>query len=93
MFPYHIDSSGPDVNSRLTSKTPSYMSRAFSGPTISDSRDRPMTLSEVHVAAEYALKLTVSDPDLLNSLASVEEFEVLNQLVLLWCQFFTFIML
>lgn len=54
------------------------MSRTFSGPTISESRDRPMTLSEVHVAAEYALKLTVSDPDLLNSLSSLKEFEVLS---------------
>ncbi|KAF3336304.1 Trafficking protein particle complex II-specific subunit 130 [Carex littledalei] len=69
------DGSGPDANSRLTSKNPSYMSRTFSGPTISESRDRPMTLSEVYVAAEYSLKLTVSDPDLLNSLSSLEEFE------------------
>jgi hypothetical protein len=36
-----------------------------------------MRLSEIHVAAEYALKQTISDPDFMTSLSSPEEFEVL----------------
>lgn len=39
--------------------------------------DRPMRLSEIHVAAEYALQRTISDPDLWKSLSSVQEFEVI----------------
>ncbi|KAG0465765.1 hypothetical protein HPP92_019929 [Vanilla planifolia] len=57
----------------------SLMSRTFSGPANSESPplslDRPMRLSEIHVAAEHALKRTISDPDLLMSLSSLPEFE------------------
>jgi len=35
-----------------------------------------MRLSEIHVAAEHALKQTISDPDFMTSLSSLEEFEV-----------------
>lgn len=40
--------------------------------------DRPMRLAEIYVAAEHALRNTISNPDLLNSLSSLEEFEVLS---------------
>ncbi|KAJ3681363.1 hypothetical protein LUZ60_015852 [Juncus effusus] len=71
----------PMEGSPKTSPKPSvnYMSRTFSGPAINSdnslSVDRPMRLSEIYVAAEYALNLTISDPDLLSSLSSLEEFE------------------
>jgi hypothetical protein len=35
-------------------------------------------LSEIHVAAEHALKQTISDPDFMTSLSSLEEFEVVH---------------
>ncbi|KAK4803647.1 hypothetical protein SAY86_003464 [Trapa natans] len=37
--------------------------------------DRPMRLAEIYVAAEHALRNTISNPDLLKSLSSLEEFE------------------
>ena len=55
------------------------MARTLSGPAMSETSlpvDRPMRLSEIHVAAEHALKQTISDPDFMTSLSSVEEFEV-----------------
>lgn len=59
----------------------STMMRINSGPGnlegSSLSIDRPMRLSEIHVAAEYALQHTISDPDLWKSLSSVQEFEVI----------------
>lgn len=76
-------SSGPDGHPKLSplSKVSSTsMLRCYSGPANSDGStlalDRPMTLSEVFVAAEHALKRTISDPDLLKSLSSLTEFEV-----------------
>lgn len=39
-----------------------------------------MKLAEVYVAAEHAICQTVSDPDLLKSLSSAEEFEVFGWL-------------
>ncbi|KAJ6848232.1 trafficking protein particle complex II-specific subunit 130-like protein [Iris pallida] len=54
------------------------MSRTFSQPTNFESSlslDRPMKLSEIYVAASHALKRTISDQDLLNSLSSLLEFE------------------
>lgn len=59
----------------------STMMRINSGPGnlegSSLSIDRPMRLSEIHVAAEYALQRTISDADLWKSLSSVQEFEVI----------------
>uniref|UniRef100_A0A1D1Y829 Trafficking protein particle complex subunit 10 n=1 Tax=Anthurium amnicola TaxID=1678845 RepID=A0A1D1Y829_9ARAE len=72
---------GSDGLSRLSPSNKihtSVMSRTYSGPTTSDNslpRDRPMRLSEIHVAAEHALRFTISDPHLWTSLSSVEEFE------------------
>lgn len=77
----HTDGSGLDGHSRLFPSNTSLvnsLSRTYSGPVNSDSStplDRPMRLSEIHVAAEYALKHTISDPDLLKSLSSLQEFE------------------
>ncbi|KAI0524933.1 hypothetical protein KFK09_004323 [Dendrobium nobile] len=55
------------------------MSRTLSGPANSEnsslSFDRPMRLWEIHVAAEHALKRTISDPDLLKSISSLPDFE------------------
>ncbi|XP_039127222.1 LOW QUALITY PROTEIN: trafficking protein particle complex II-specific subunit 130 homolog [Dioscorea cayenensis subsp. rotundata] len=77
-----VDGSGADGVSKFppSSKTnPSSMSRNFSGPvnfeSSSPTLDRPMRLSEIHVAAEHALKQTISDPDLLKSLSTLQDFE------------------
>ncbi|XP_057797285.1 trafficking protein particle complex II-specific subunit 130 homolog isoform X2 [Salvia miltiorrhiza] len=52
------------------------MSRTLSSPGNFDgSIDRPMRLAEIYVAAEHALRNTISDADLWKSLSSVEEFE------------------
>ncbi|XP_010914497.1 trafficking protein particle complex II-specific subunit 130 homolog isoform X2 [Elaeis guineensis] len=77
----HTDGSGMDGHSRLSPSNKSHaspMSRTLSGsanPDSSTSLDRPMRLSEIYVAAEHALKNTISDPDLLKSLLSLQEFE------------------
>ncbi|XP_021726056.1 trafficking protein particle complex II-specific subunit 130 homolog isoform X1 [Chenopodium quinoa] len=59
------------------SKTPApSMSRNYSTPgNFEGSIDRPMRLAEIHVAAEHALRKTISDPDLWKSLSSIEDFE------------------
>lgn len=55
------------------------MSRTLSSPGNFDgSIDRPMRLAEIFVAAEHALRNTISDADLWKSLSSVEEFEVID---------------
>eukprot|EP00268_Persea_americana_P056755 TRINITY_DN6742_c0_g1_i1.p1 TRINITY_DN6742_c0_g1~~TRINITY_DN6742_c0_g1_i1.p1 ORF type:complete len:1210 (-),score=246.92 TRINITY_DN6742_c0_g1_i1:638-4267(-) len=75
------DGSGPDGLSMMSPNKlrTSTMMRINSGPGnlegSSLSIDRPMRLSEIHVAAEYALQHTISDPDLWKSLSSVQEFE------------------
>ncbi|XP_042064579.1 trafficking protein particle complex II-specific subunit 130 homolog isoform X2 [Salvia splendens] len=52
------------------------MSRTLSSPGNFDgSIDRPMRLAEIFVAAEHALRNTISDAELWKSLSSVEEFE------------------
>ncbi|XP_031375340.1 trafficking protein particle complex II-specific subunit 130 homolog isoform X2 [Punica granatum] len=52
------------------------MSRTNSSPgNFESSIDRPMRLAEIYVAAEHALRNTISNPDLLKSLSSLEEFE------------------
>uniref|UniRef100_A0A0D9Y073 Trafficking protein particle complex subunit 11 domain-containing protein n=1 Tax=Leersia perrieri TaxID=77586 RepID=A0A0D9Y073_9ORYZ len=72
--------SGLDANSKHSpnKSASNYMTRTMSGPVTSESSlpvDRPMRLSEIHVAAEHALKQTVSDPNFMTSLSSLEEFE------------------
>lgn len=63
------------------------MSRTNSTPgNLESSIDRPMKLSEIFVAAERALQKTISDPGLLTSFSSLEEFEVYGSQVL----FFSF---
>lgn len=53
------------------------MSRTLSSPGNFDgSIDRPMRLAEIFVAAEHALRNTISDVELWKCLSSVEEFEV-----------------
>ncbi|GJM95475.1 hypothetical protein PR202_ga12215 [Eleusine coracana subsp. coracana] len=72
------DGSGLDGNSKLSPNrsTSSFIARTMSGPATSESSlDRPMRLSEIHVAAEHALEQTISDPDFMTSLSSLEEFE------------------
>ncbi|KAG0521169.1 hypothetical protein BDA96_08G138300 [Sorghum bicolor] len=74
------DASGLDANSKLPPNRPAsnLMTRTMSGPATSETSlpvDRPMRLSEIHVAAEHALKQTISDPDFMTSLSSLEEFE------------------
>ena len=55
------------------------MSRTHSSPGNFDSTiDRPMRLAEIYVAAEHALRNTITDADLKKSLSSTEEFEVYN---------------
>ncbi|CAN6842044.1 unnamed protein product [Brassica oleracea var. botrytis] len=52
------------------------MSRTNSSPGNFESPlDRPMRLAEIFVAAEHALRLTISDHDLLKTLSSVQDFE------------------
>ena len=75
-------SSGLEGHSKLSPNKSSsnLMIRTMSGPATSEtslSENRPMRLSEIHVAAEHALKQTISDPDFMTSLSSPEEFEVL----------------
>lgn len=78
----YVGSSGLDGYQRFSPPSKIYastMPRTYSGPVnfeSSVSLDRPMRLSEIHVAAEHALKRTITDPDLLKSLSSLEEFEV-----------------
>ncbi|KAJ4845232.1 hypothetical protein Tsubulata_003832 [Turnera subulata] len=54
---------------------PISMSRTYSSPGFDGSIDRPMRLAEIYVAAEHALKNSITDADLLKSFSSVEEFE------------------
>lgn len=54
------------------------MSRTYSSPGFENTIDRPMRLAEIYVAAEHALKQTISSSDLWKCLSAVEEFEVRN---------------
>ena len=55
------------------------MSRTYSSPgNFEGSIDRPMRLAEIFVAAEHALKQTISNPDLHKTLSSIQDFEVSN---------------
>ncbi|KNA16796.1 hypothetical protein SOVF_085990 [Spinacia oleracea] len=52
------------------------MIRNYSTPgNLEGSVDRPMRLAEIHVAAEHALRKTISDPELWKCLSSIEDFE------------------
>lgn len=75
---HYTDSSGSDLRVSPASKVhPVSMSRTNSSPgNFESSIDRPMRLSEIYVAAEHALKKSITDPDLCKSLSSLEEFEV-----------------
>lgn len=72
-------SDGSDVPANLSRATKAHaasMLRTNSSPgNFEGSVDRPMKLAEIHVAAEHALKKTISNPDLWKSLSSVEDFE------------------
>ena len=72
-----LDSSGtPSAVQKMSSVS---MSRTLSSPGNFDgSIDRPMRLAEIFVAAEHALRNTISDAELWKSLSSVEEFEVID---------------
>lgn len=76
-----LDGSGPDRQPRSSSNkvNASFMLRSNSTQANSDSSylvlDRPMKLSEIHVAAENALKNSISDPELMKWLSSITEFE------------------
>ena len=77
----HADSSGSDLRMSPKPKLqhPIAMSRTNSSPgNFESSIDPPMRLAEIYVAAEHALKNTISDPDLWKSLSSLEEFEVVT---------------
>ncbi|KAK6154318.1 hypothetical protein DH2020_008566 [Rehmannia glutinosa] len=68
------DSSGP--LSPLPKVNSVSMSRTFSSPgNFEGSIDRPMRLAEIYVAAEHALRNTISDVKLWESLSSIEKFE------------------
>lgn len=74
-----VDGLGSDVSSRMSPSTKAHtalFSRTNSSPGNFDSSiDRPMRLAEIYVAAEHALRSTISDPNLWKSLSSMEEFE------------------
>ena len=75
----YADRSGFDASTRMSPQKAlaSTMSRTNSSPGNFDSSiDRPMRLAEIFVAAEHALKQTISNPELGKSLSSSEEFEV-----------------
>ncbi|XP_068639813.1 trafficking protein particle complex II-specific subunit 130 homolog [Aristolochia californica] len=80
--PSPTDGSGLDGYPKMSpSNKPqlSTMTRINSGPGNLENTalplDRPMRISEIYVAAEYALQRTISDPELWKSLSSIEEFE------------------
>lgn len=71
------DSSG--LLSPLQKENTVSMSRTFSSPGNFEAPiDRPMRLAEILVAAEHALRTTISDEELLKCLSSVAEFEVIG---------------
>ena len=82
MFIYS-DRSGLEASPRTPSSLKvqaAPMSRTNSSPGNFESPlDRPMRLAEIFVAAEHALRLTISDHDLLKTLSSVQDFEVVNE--------------
>ncbi|KAF6163180.1 hypothetical protein GIB67_025044 [Kingdonia uniflora] len=77
--PSFTDGSSLDASLRMSPSSKvqvSSMLRTNSSPgNFESSLNRPMRISEIHVAAENALQRTISDPDLWRSLSSVENFE------------------
>ena len=55
------------------------MSRTYSSPGFENTIDPPMRLAEIYVAAEHALKQTITSSELWQCLSAVEEFEVKNR--------------
>ncbi|XP_074319412.1 trafficking protein particle complex II-specific subunit 130 homolog [Silene latifolia] len=72
--PNFTDGSDVSLGMNPTTKA-NAMSRTNSTPGFEGSVSRPMSLAEIHVAAEHALRDTISDTDLWKSLSSVENFE------------------
>nr|KYP39950.1 Trafficking protein particle complex subunit 10 [Cajanus cajan] len=75
-----MEGSGFDSSTRMSpprkALASSSMSRTNSSPgNFEGSIDRPMRLAEIFIAAEHALKQTISNPELWKSLSSSEEFE------------------
>ncbi|GAA0139844.1 hypothetical protein LIER_01313 [Lithospermum erythrorhizon] len=74
-----IDGRSIEVDSSLSSETMTptvSMSRTNSSPgNFESSIGRPMTLAEIFVAAEHALRNLISDEDIRSSLSSLKEFE------------------
>ncbi|XP_021287995.1 trafficking protein particle complex II-specific subunit 130 homolog [Herrania umbratica] len=76
--PAFADGSGSDVSLKTSPSNKVQaisMSRALSSPGFEGSIDRPMRLAEIFVAAEHALKQTISNPDLQKTLSSIKESE------------------
>ncbi|KAI3991474.1 hypothetical protein MKX01_006776 [Papaver californicum] len=76
--PSFIDGSGVDaaLGMPVSNKVNAGMPRTNSIPGNFESLiDRPMRISEIHVAAEHALQRTISDPNLWKFLSSVNDFE------------------
>ncbi|GLT83383.1 hypothetical protein SLE2022_016760 [Rubroshorea leprosula] len=76
--PNFNDGSGSDASSKMSPSNkvqPTSMSRTNSSPGFEGSIDRPMRLAEIYVAAEHALKHTISNPELWKTLSSREELE------------------
>ncbi|XP_007021308.2 PREDICTED: trafficking protein particle complex II-specific subunit 130 homolog [Theobroma cacao] len=76
--PAFADGSGSDVSLKTSPSNKAQaisMSRTHSSPGFEGTIDRPMRLAEIFVAAEHALKQTISNPDLQKTLSSIKEFE------------------
>lgn len=75
----YADRSGFDASPKMSPQkvVANSMPRTNSSPGNFDSSvNRPMRLAEIHIAAEHALKQTISNSELLKSLSTSEEFEV-----------------
>ncbi|GAU32716.1 hypothetical protein TSUD_101370 [Trifolium subterraneum] len=73
-----MEGSGFDASAKMSPQKvlSSSMTRTNSSPGNFDgSIDRPMRLAEIYIAAEHALKKTISNLEMLKSLSSSEEFE------------------
>lgn len=75
----YADRSGFDASPKMSPQKvlSGSMPRTNSSPGNFDSSiSRPMRLAEIYIAAEHALKQTISNLEMLKSLSSSEEFEV-----------------
>ncbi|XWS27962.1 hypothetical protein CRYUN_Cryun25bG0025300 [Craigia yunnanensis] len=77
--PGFADGSSSDVSLKMSPSNKVQaisMSRTYSSPgNFEGSIGRPMRLAEIFVAAEHALKQTISNPDLHKTLSSIQDFE------------------